>query len=301
MAKVVKRGQRECFVSRDGWAIVSVDYDACEMRTWAQCCLWILGYSDLASILNNPKRCPHVEMGCRLRGLFNSAGSGWEEQYAAGYALKKSDATAYKALRGLAKGPNFGLPGGMAWERLMDYCRLNYGVTISKEEAVLACAVWRQIYREAQPYLDWVKTQVGNRFGSRGTIKQFVSQRIRGNVGFTDGANGFFQGLAADIAKDAGWRLVEQAYEVKSSALYGCRPLAFVHDEWLYECPLDQIHEAGYLMAKIMTETAMEYCPDVLFTAAPAAMLRWSKEAGDPYFDENGKLIVFEQRKVVAA
>jgi hypothetical protein len=278
-----KEGTRECFIARPGWAIVSVDMDAFEMRTMAQVALWVLGYSDLADILNDTKRCPHVEMGARLRNI----------PTADAYALKGKERS---NLRGLAKGPNFGLWGGMAYLRLKDYCRLNYGVVLTDDEAKHACKVWREMYREAQPYLDWVKGQVGRTFGSKGTITQFVSKRIRGGVGYTEAANGFFQSLAADIAKAAGWRLVEQAYEVRSSALYGCRPLAFVHDEWLYEIPLDRIHDAGYLMAKIMTDTAHEYCPDVKFTASPAAMLRWSKAAGDPVHDAQGRLIVFEER-----
>lgn len=290
-----KAGARECFVARPGWAIVSVDYDACEMRTWAQVCYWLFKYSDLRDILNNPARCPHVEMGARLRNIANLSGVTWEQMYAAAYALKKTDKKAFKDLRGLAKGPNFGLPGGMAWARLMDYCRLNYGVVLTPAEAQNAVKVWGEIYREALPYLDWVKDQVGRKYGSRGTITQFVSKRQRGNTGYTDASNGYFQGLAADIAKCAGWRLVEQAYEVKSSALYGCRPLAFVHDEWLYEVPIDRIHEAGHLMAKIMVDTAMnDYCPDVLFTASPAAMLRWSKASGDPVFGPDKRLMVYE-------
>jgi DNA polymerase I-like protein with 3'-5' exonuclease and polymerase domains len=278
-----KPGVRECFVARPGHAIVSVDYDAFEMRAWAQCCKWVLGYSDLADILNDPKRCPHVEMGAGLKHL----------SVAEAYALKGEER---KALRGVAKGPNFGLPGGMGAARLMDYCRLSYGVELTLSEAQEACAVWRRVYREAQPYLDWVSRLIGQKRGSTNTIEQFVSKRLRGQVGFCDAANGFFQGLAADIAKAAGWKLIEQAYEIKTSALYGCRPLAFVHDEWLYEVPLDRLTEAGNLMAKIQTQVAVEWCPDVLFTASPAAMLAWSKRAGDPVYDSKGDLIPYEWR-----
>lgn len=278
-----KPGVRECFVARPGHAILSVDYDAFEMRTWAYVTKTVLGYSDLAEILNDVNRCPHVEMGAQLRGLTTEAA----------YALKGAER---KDLRGAAKGPNFGLPGGMGAARLMDYCRLSYGLVITLAEAQRACAVWRQVYREAQPYLDWVSLLIGNKRGSKGTIEQLVSKRLRGKVGFCDAANGFFQGLAADIAKDAGWRLVEKAYEDRKSPIYGCRPLAFVHDEWLYEVPLDRLTEVGNEMSRVMTTTAMEWCPGVLFTASPAAMLAWSKKAGDPCYDAQGNLIPYEWR-----
>lgn len=314
-----KPGTRECFIARDvarfiheqrargltfsdalntivrpKWCIVSVDYDSFELRTWAQVCFWVLGYSDLREILNDPARCPHIEMGARLWKNEHGEHVSVEEAYRWKKGTK-DEKTWLKKLRGLAKGPNFGLPGGMGAARLVDYCFKSYGVTISIEEAELACRVWREIYAESQPYLDWVSQDLlGGRYGARATIEQFVSKRLRGDVGFCDAANGMFQGLAADIATAAGWRLVEAAYENRRSPLYGCRPLAFIHDEWLYEVPRELIHEAGNEMARIMISTAKEYCPDLYFSALPAASYRWSKAAGDPVY-RNGELIPYEE------
>lgn len=288
-----KRGPRECFVSRPGWAIVSVDMDSFEMRTWAWILLQLFGAAacTLPAILNDPTRCPHVEMGCKIYQA-----EGRDLTLAQAYALKGQEK---KDLRGLAKGPNFGLPGGMGAERLMAYCWTNYGVELELEDDPATgkvggrsiCRIWREMYPEAQPYLDWVSLQIGRKRGSKATIEQFVSRRLRGKVGFTDAANGYFQALAADIAKKAGWRLAYEAYNVPSSPLYGCRPLAFVHDEWLYEVPVASIHEAGVRMAEIMTQTATEMCEGILFSASPAAMYRWSKASGDPVFSHNGKVV----------
>jgi hypothetical protein len=269
--------------------------DAAEMRGWAQCCLWILGYSDLAEILNTPGRCPHVEMGTMINDQHVEHATDWRQRYAWGYGLKKVDAQAYKDLRGLAKGPNFGLPGGMGWTRLMDYCRQNYGVVLTPEKAQKAAAVWRQIYREAEPYLEWVRDQVGRTYGSRTQIEQFVSLRLRGDVGYTDASNGFFQGLIADAMKvAAGWALWREAYTRTSSVFYGARPLGFVHDEWLYAVKRDRLHEAAHRMRDVILEATRPYCPDVPFTAAPAAMYRWQKIAGDPCYVLNGKPSSFE-------
>jgi hypothetical protein len=290
MSKVIKLGVREQLVARAGHAIVSVDFDSFELRTWAQCCLWILKYSELANILNNPKRCPHVEMGTYLR---NQLGTGdWATKYAWGYGLKGKERL---KVRGLAKGPNFGLPGGMGAARLQDYCYSNYAEELTLEQAQLACRVWREIYPEAQPYLDWVSEQVGKKRGSRSTIEQFVSKRLRGDVGFTDASNGYFQGLAADAAKAAGWALWKEAYVNKASPLYGCRPLAFIHDEHIFEIPLDRLHEAAYHMAKVQQAAAQAYCPDVAITCGPAAMYRWSKAGGDAVHNASGELICFEE------
>lgn len=295
--KVQLLGMREQFVARAGCAAVSVDFDAFEMRTWAQTCLWILRYSALADILNDDARCPHIEMGTRLWDAgahFVASGRTWAEQYAWGYGLKRTDRDLIKKVRGNAKGPNFGLPGGMGPQRLQDYCYTNYGVELTLAQAEHATRVWREIYPEAQPYLDWVSEQVGRKRGSRNTIEQFVSKRLRGDVGFTDASNGYFQGLAADAAKAAGWALWREAYVNTKSPLYGCRPLAFVHDEWVYEIPLDRLHEAAYHMAKVQQQAAQAYCPDVKITCSPAAFFRWSKAAGDPMHDKHGRLIPYE-------
>lgn len=283
-------GPRECFVAPPGHAIVSVDYDAFEMRTWAQICHGLFGYSALREILNDTKRCPHVEMGAAIEGL------SVEEAY----ALKATDKDRFKELRSVAKGPNFGLPGGMGAARLVDYCWVGYRVRLTEARAAEIIRIWKQVYPEAQAYLDWISEHFPRKKAPddrpRTKITQFGSRRIRGRVTYTEAANGYFQALAADIAKDAGWRLAKEAYGQPSSPLYGCRPLAFVHDEWLYAVPLDRLTEAGHRMAHVMTATAMEWCPDVLFTASPAAMLRWSKKAGDPVYDRDGNLVPWERR-----
>jgi len=243
----------------------------------------MVGFSSLKDILNDPGRCPHVEMGAGLTKI----------TVAEAYALVGAEK---KALRNLAKGPNFGLPGGMGWARLMDYCRLGYDVVLTADAARDAVATWRTTYPEAPLYLEAIKDLVGRKYGSKTRIRQYVSGRYRGDVGYCDASNGFFQGLAADIAKAAGYILAKEAYSARGSALYGCRPLAFIHDEWLYEVPRERIHLAGERMASIMCSVAMEYCPDVLFTAEPAASYRWSKKAGDPVRTAEGELICYEEK-----
>lgn len=286
---MAKKGARECFVARPGYATISVDMDAFEMRVWAQVTSWVFGAKNCAliHILNDVKRCSHVEMGA---ALYTACPDKPDLSREAAYALKGTNPKEFKALRGLAKGPNFGLPGGMGPARLMGYCWTNYRVAIDLPTSEIACKVWREELPEAQPYLDWAKEQVGKKYGSRGTIEQFWSKRRRGNTGFTNAANGYFQGLAADVIKEATNRALEEMYCDPRSPLYGSFPLAFVHDELLIETPLGKLTEAGLRLAKIFCDTAMEICPDVLFTASPAAMLTWSKQAGDPWWLKDGKV-----------
>lgn len=282
-------GMRECFVARPGYVLVSIDYDAFELRTWAQCCRWMVGYSALGDILNDPKRDPHVEMGASIHRI----------SAAAAYALKATDKKLFKALRQVAKAANFGLPGGMGAERFVSSAWDSYQVKLgdTPEEALAEAkriiAAWKTTYPEAEPYLDLIGQLVGPR-GSRTRIVQHYSARVRGGVGFCDAANSFFQGLAADGAKRAMWLVCREMYARRSSPLFGSRIVAFIHDELLVEIPMAQLQPAAKRLQELWTGGAQEVIPDVLITAAPAASFRWSKAAGDPVYDAAGRLIPFE-------
>jgi DNA polymerase I-like protein with 3'-5' exonuclease and polymerase domains len=128
--------------------------------------------------------------------------------------------------------------------------------------------------------------------GGNGRIGQLRSGRVRGGLGFTDCANGFFQGLAADGAKHALFRVSKACYTDRSSPLYGCRPANFVHDENILEAPKEQAHEAALEMTRIMCETMHEgYCPNVPIEASPALMERWYKSADAVYDSVTKRLI----------
>jgi len=287
------KGVRECFVPRAGHAIVSCDYETFELRTYAQANWWRFKFSPSRDILNDAARDMHVEMGAHLT----------DRSLDAGYALKGQDKAAFKDMRNMAKGPNFGLPGGMGWERLIDYCYDSYGVTITPDLSHKAVAIWKS-NPENVMHLDVARRSACRVIGKRtngepimgGDFKCFLSNRVRGSIPYTELANSPFQSLAADAAKYAGCRLAEACYvRGVNPILYGCRILAFVHDEFLAEVPLEGLHERAFEWVRLQIEAAQEWVPDVTIRAEPAAMLSWSKSAGDPVY-KNGKLIPYEWR-----
>lgn len=93
---------RSCIEARDGFTLSSVDYEAGEMITHAQSCLWIVGFSELAkALLKNEK--PHDAIGSMMLGI----------DYA---EFQKRFATKDPACvdsRQAAKPINFGCPGGI--------------------------------------------------------------------------------------------------------------------------------------------------------------------------------------------
>lgn len=65
-----KPGIRECFVERPGYGFGSVDYSAAELCSLAQCCLWIVGRSDMADMINATKDpgSLHTALAARMVG-----------------------------------------------------------------------------------------------------------------------------------------------------------------------------------------------------------------------------------------
>lgn len=285
-------GVRECYRAPDGWGLISVDYDGFELRTWAQCCLWMVGYSTMADVLN-AGRDPHTELGARLAGIT-------PEQ---AYALTGDEARAFKKkYRQSAKPANFGLPGGMGAARFRDAARQEYGVELTLEEAEATRSIWQQSWPEAKEYFREINKIVGTQ--DSGTFVHFWSGRIRGGIPYTVACNTPFQGLASDAAKAAGSALSRECYtgwEYQDgqptgyrSALAGCRLVNFVHDEFIIAAPLDRLHEAAVRQTQVQISVAQSIIPDVKITASPAAMINWSKAAEAVYRD--GRLVPWEAR-----
>ncbi len=301
-------GIREIMVARQRNVILDIDFTGLEQCMLAQIEHWLFGHSALGEIIADASRSALVETGARIMGLTVEEG----------YALKKKDPKAFKEMRNMAKGAEYGTPGGMAWKRLIDYCWQQYGVRLT-EELAKKIAGWRgkdennkyvevdglikKIYPERKPYLNIMQTGVcpvntaGARVakGSKGfRVTHPYSMRVRGGVGYTDGNNGWFQGLGADCARESDWRVTVECYAVPESALFGWRSLAFVHDQNLLEG-----HESGYRAAAVRLEElwvggAQDICPDVVIRAKPAAVRRWSKAGGDAVYGLDGELLIYE-------
>lgn len=284
----VMPGVRECVIPRDGWVFIASDFDSQEMRTWAETCVRILGWSKLAEAYQeDPDFDPHTALACGQ--LITDEHITYEE----GLKRKKIKGDVVKKMRQLAKIPNFGLPGGMGVKGLRGFAR-GYGEKISEAEAKDLIEAWRTQWPESVPYFDHIKALTGS-FGSRGTLTQLLSGRVRGRVTYTQAANSYFQGLAADCSKAALWEVSRRCYAVPSSALYGCRVWNFVHDEIILEAPEHRAHEAALELQQIMVEEMEKFTEHVPARATAAIMRRWYKEAEPVYVD--GRLVPWEPKQ----
>jgi hypothetical protein len=189
------------------------------------------------------------------------------------------------------------------------------------------CAVrldqhWRSTFREYPRYFDYVTdcVELGQIISREalarwphlqrifrpderlepGQIMQHVSGRVRGGLTFPEAANGFFQGLLADISKEAYWRVTKECYvrhlrvpaflyenslrsefACAESPLLGSRSVGFFHDELLNEHPASVASDAAKRVSEIMRDVMRWYCPDYADAAEaePTLMAAWDKRA----------------------
>lgn len=273
-------GIRECFWARDGWVYANADYDQLELRTLAQVCLRLFGESRLAEVLNSG-RDPHTELACLLSGISSEG-------------IDKDDVRIKKS-RKLAKVANFGFPGGMGAKKIVLYAANRpYKLTIPLTGAGGAYELrntWMQMWPEVPRLFDHTS---GLLESGRPIIQMFSNRpRLVPRNHYTAACNTWFQGLGADATKRALWLITRACYAEPSSPLYGSRPVNYVHDEFIVECPEGKAPEAGEELARLMKRGADEYLPDVPTQTAPLLMRQWSKDA-KTVRDTSGRLSIWD-------
>jgi len=285
-------GERECFIPRPGNVFLACDFDGFELATLAQVCLWAVGESRLAQVIN-------AGMDVHLFRAAETLGEPYEELMGILSTLDHPRRKEIKEVRQLCKIANFGYPGGMGPKSFIKFARPQ-GVHLDLGQAQELKDEWLKSLPEMTKYFNWISNghqwrQVVRKSGvwDVTTIKQFRSDRVRGGVSFTEACNSYFQGLAADAAKSAGWEILKACYRGEMS---GWRIWNFVHDEYLLEGPEESAAEAACIVQEIMESEAQKWIPDVKISASPCLMRRWRKDAEPVY--RNGMLIPWEDRKL---
>jgi len=258
-------GIRLCFAPRPGQIYLSIDFNSIELRAWAQVCLMLCGRSIMARRYQaDPDFDPHTFFAAQLLGM------SYEDAMA---GLHAGDVRV-KEHRQFAKIANFGFPGGMGARTLVDYAR-GYGITITESFATWLKNNWFATWPEGQ----WYLTQYVSGLTAHSdacTIKQLVSGRRRAGCWYSRAANTYFQGLCADGAKLALWDVARACYVEGVVA----RPVAFIHDEIIFELPDDANASAtADRLTEIMISAMQRVMPDVPVRAEPCLTTQWSKKA----------------------
>jgi len=254
-------GVRECFRPREGCVYIGADYSTAELVALAQVCLNLGLSSKMADAITQGQDL-HLALAADLAGV----------TYERALELKASKDKQILKLRKLAKVPNFGLPGGLSAGGLVAFAKSGYDLAITEKEAEDLKRAWFARWPEMRGYFDHVKERV-----NAGHIIQHYSGRRRGGVGFTDGANTYFQGLVADGAKSALYDVVRAAWMEPASPLYGARPVLFIHDEIICEVELSRAPAAADELARLMLKGIKPFVPDLPILAEAWCSRIWRK------------------------
>jgi hypothetical protein len=278
-------GVRECYVAREGYVLCAADYAQAELCSFGQVCLDLFGYSEMAKAINEGKDL-HLLLAATVFG----------EPYEELVRRRKEGDKQVGQQRQWMKAPNFGFPGGLGAKNFTTFARDSYGIEgLDLETATEWRNGWLRTWPEANAYLQFI-----GRCTQQGTfdITQLRSGRVRGQVGYSDGANTLFQGLTADGAGYALIRFTEEAWCNPESPLWGARALVFVYDEilaeWPDKSPEDNTRTAKCLSA-LMEDCMRVFTPDVKAVVEPALMRAWSKNA-DAVYNEDGFLVPWEPK-----
>lgn len=280
-----KGNVRSCFVPRPGYWYCSVDYSFIELVTWAQTCLDLFGYSDLAEAIRRGLD-PHVDMGVEILRA-----EGRNVDYAQVNAARKAGAAWAKDARQLAKAANFGLPGGLGAKTFCAFAKASYGVVIEEEGAWRLKDTWKRKWRESEAYFAHVGEMADAAFGERFQVALPRTGFVRGGCTYTSACNTYFQGLAARGAKEAMWDAMKEQYLDATSPLFGCRTVLFLHDELIMEVPAhrETASAAAKRLVEVMERAMSRFTPDVPVKAEPALCARWYKDA-EPVWAPDGTL-----------
>lgn len=268
---------RECVIPRPGNVFAFCDYDTLEMRTLAQVCLDLFGYSEIAEAAKRG-----IDFHTALAA--DTLGSPYRD---AMDRLIKGDVE-IEIARQYSKIGNYGYGGGMGWRTFIKYAK-GYGITVTPAKARELHGAFRKKWREMNDYFNYCGALC-----SEGNAEHIVFVRsglVRGNVTYTATCNGFFQHLAAMGAKRALYQVVKECYLDAGSPLFNCRPWLFAHDEIGMEIPYEELgpegtHKAAMRLQEVMIAEMEYWVPDVPISASVAMTRRWYKGAKALYTND---------------
>lgn len=292
-------GIRECFAARPGYVFYDVDFGQLELKTVGQALLKIVGWSKLAEALNAGLDV-HLALAAQIVGC----------SYEEAKVRRKNKDKAVSDARQIAKGANFGLPGGMGARGFQIYARTQpERIILTIEQCKEIKDNWLSAWPEFREYFEWAKGMTDE---GGALQEQLFSGRLRGRVPYGAFCNGMFQGLGADVAKSAHAVVTKKCYvETECSVcggngascdrcggtgvspLFGSRPWGFMHDQIIGEAFEEIGHEVAFECRDVMVKAANEWLPDVPVDAEPVISRCWSKNA-EQRWGEDGRLRAWE-------
>lgn len=295
-------GDRECFVppppdetTGEEYVFIDIDYPQLELFAHAQNCRWWLGYSPLGDSLNRGED-PHTAFAARIIG----SELGRDVSYAEAESMYETGTI--KGQRDAAKGTNFGRLGALGARTMVSYAARAYKVVLPEARWKWLLELWDEQWPEMPEYRELVSSWETYEGSNEYLVANCYSGRLRAGCKYTVACNSPFQGLGADVAKLAGWYIFKACYvRGVDDALFGCRPMNFIHDQFLIACLLPRANDAAKRVEYWCQLAARELLPDYgeAMAKKTKALLthRWSKQA-KRLVDKAGNLEAWEDARL---
>lgn len=283
-------GYRECYVPRPGTVFVIADFGGMELATIAQVCLWTVGRSVLAELLNAHYD-PHSWLGARI------IGASYEDVVR---AKKEGGPDRLVRARQTGKVGWFSFWGMAGAKRVRAAARVQYGVHMTLHEAVeLKALVFREV-PELAAYHAYVSAGLVREDDLIRSLRAVpgggcAPGDYRGGCTGPAAANGYFQELGAQGSNAALRALSRECYAEPGSVLYGSRPVLWFHDEAVWESPIKWGHECAMRGKAVMDPAFRARVPDVHCEVEPVLAACWSKKAVPVW--EKGRLVPWTKTK----
>lgn len=228
-------GVRGCVVPPPGWLLIDSDYGQLELCHYAQVLTDMRRessgdptyVSSLAQAINEGKD-GHVIVAAQLVGI----------SYEAGAELHAQGDKEFAPMRQLSKVANYGFSGGMGAATFVEFAAAQ-GLTVPRSMSQKARDAFMASWHESPEYFAMMGSLCGADAYGEARIQILRTGLIRGRVPFCAACNIQFQGPAARGCKQALRALIHACYQEPDSPLFGSRPLAFVHDEFLTTTRID--------------------------------------------------------------
>jgi hypothetical protein len=273
----------------------SIDYSQLELCSLAQHCYTEYGHSRIMDLINANIDL-HSWFAGKTMGLIDDTNdydgtAESRDRVLPIIDLIKSDHTKE---RKNAKASNFGFPGGMSAETFLKTQRGYGNIDITIEDCVSLRESWFHFFPEMKehmkPLADIVTAYDRERLKNP-NVRLFQAKNtqkvVRRKCTYNSACNFPFQSLAALGAKRAMWAVWRSPY--------GKYMVNFIHDELLFELPMETAAEDVLAIEKIMEDAMKTVIPDVRIEAEGCLMERWDKEA-EPVYDLFGNLTVWQPK-----
>jgi len=266
-----KSNFKQSFIPEKEEVFIDCDYVSLELACFAQTCLSLFGFSDMAEALNKGENLHDTTGTAIYNTKYNKSIS-----TSTFHELCRSSNKEANECRKIAKIINLGIPGGQGARRILQTARES-GIKADMQTVYAWLDIAKNRFKEFILYFEWLRNQEYSPgfFGVEIQDVWFAEKR------YTEAANcKAMQTLGAMGAKIALCNLVQACRNGEvESILYKSSCKALIHDEFLISTANFHIDEKMKAMADLLLKSLAQVIPNVRISCTICAQAYWDKQA----------------------